>query len=189
METKPHRSREWRLHLFSRRRLLRPPHLASVSLEKAAETQHDGGGEDPADDDEAHAPNLRGTVRDPGIAHVEADDRKQEVEGIEERLEGWLDGRLVGRGQVPQGEKISKEVGAQDQQPGQPEHGLPRAIAVPHQGIEDIAPNLVDEVAFGGPAALLSNEDAPGVLVTAGGTVDGSELLVDLRGVAALIPE
>jgi len=40
-------------------------------------------------------------MRYPGIAYVETDDRKQEVEGIEERLEGWLDGtRLVGRSQL-----------------------------------------------------------------------------------------
>ena len=48
----------------------------SVSLEEARETEDDGGGEDPAHDDEDHTPHLRGAVRDPGISHVETDDRK-----------------------------------------------------------------------------------------------------------------
>ena len=76
------------------------PRCPSVSLEQARKAQDDGGGEDPAHDDEDHTPHLSGTVRDPGIALVEAHDRKQEVEGVEERLEGWLDVRLVGGGQV-----------------------------------------------------------------------------------------
>ena len=76
------------------------PRLTSVSLEQARQAQDDCAGEDPAHDDEDHTPHLRGAVRDPGIAYVEADDRKQEVEGVEERLEGWLDVGLVGGGQL-----------------------------------------------------------------------------------------
>jgi len=71
-----------------------------LTFNKARQAQDDGGGEDPAHDDEDHTPHLRGTVRDPGIAYVEADYREQEVEGIDNRLEGWLDVRLVGWGQL-----------------------------------------------------------------------------------------
>src|SRR3974377_2454290 len=76
------------------------PRLMSVSLQEARETQDDGGGEDPAHDDEDHTPPFRGTMRYPGITHVEADYGQQEVEGVEERLERWRDVRLVGGGEV-----------------------------------------------------------------------------------------
>ncbi len=59
---------------------------ASVSLQEACETQHDGCGKDPAHDDEDHTPILRYTVRYPGIAYIEIDDRKEEIQGIEEGL-------------------------------------------------------------------------------------------------------
>ena len=93
------------------------PRFTSVSLEEPCETRHDGGGEDPAHDDEAHTPPLSSTVRYPGITHMEAHDGKEEVQGIEERLEGWLDIWLVGRDQVTSGEIISKEKSAEDQKP------------------------------------------------------------------------
>src|SRR6266702_4515588 len=80
--------------------LLCVPRCTSISLEQARQAQDDGGGEDPAHDDEDHTPHLSGAVRDPGIAYMETDDRKQEVERIEKRLEGRLDVRLVGGGQL-----------------------------------------------------------------------------------------
>jgi hypothetical protein len=61
----------------------------SVSLEAARETVDDGGGEDPAHENENHPPDLRGPVRYPGITHMGADNGKEEVEGIEEGLECW----------------------------------------------------------------------------------------------------
>jgi hypothetical protein len=39
-------------------------------------------------------------VRYPSITQVEADDGKEEVQGIEEGLERWLDVRIVGGSQV-----------------------------------------------------------------------------------------
>lgn len=72
----------------------------SISLEQARQAQDDGGGGDPAHDDEDHTPHLSGAVHDPGIAYVETDDREQEVEGVEERLEGWLNVGFVGRSQL-----------------------------------------------------------------------------------------
>jgi hypothetical protein len=57
----------------------------SVSLQEARQTQDDSGGEDPTHNDEDHTPYLRGAVHDPGIAYVETDDRKQEVESTEKR--------------------------------------------------------------------------------------------------------
>jgi hypothetical protein len=62
----------------SRSRLLRVPHLTSVSLEEAHETEYDSGSKDPAHNDEEHTPPLRGTVRHPGITQVEASDKKEE---------------------------------------------------------------------------------------------------------------
>src|SRR5713101_7652810 len=71
--------------------------LLHISLDKARETRHDGGCEDPAHDDEEHTPPLRRTVRYPAITLVEARDGQQQVEGVQEGLEGWR-GRLVGGG-------------------------------------------------------------------------------------------
>ncbi len=76
------------------------PRFTSVSLKEACETQDDGGSENPAHDNLDHTQPLRETVRYPSITQVEAGDGKEEVQGIEEGLEGWLDIRLVGGCQV-----------------------------------------------------------------------------------------
>ena len=152
----------------------------SVSLEEARETQDDGGGEDPAHDDEKHTPPLRSAVCYPGITHVEADNGKQEVEGIEEGLKGWWDGRLTGGCQVTPVD-ISEEDRAEGQEEDQPQRGQPRAVAVAHRRVEQPPPHPAGEVASRGPAALLGDEDAAGVLVMPGAAVDSSKLVVDLR--------
>src|SRR5437773_1168111 len=105
------------------------PRCPSVSLEQARKAQDDGGGEDPAHDDEDDTPHQRGSVCYPCIAYMETDDREQEVEGVEERLEGWLDIRLIGGGQVTPVD-ISKQESAEDQQPGQPQGSQPCSVAV-----------------------------------------------------------
>ena len=156
------------------------PRCPSVSLEQARQAQDDGGGEDPAHDDEDHAPHLCGPVRDPGIAYVETDDWKQEVEGVEERLEGWLDVRLVGGSQLAPVDR-AEEPGAEDQEAGQPESSQPCAVAVAHQTIEHVSSYPPRQVALGETAALLGDKDASGVVVMPGAAVDSSELVVDLR--------
>ena len=82
----------------------------------------------------------------------------------------------------------AEEPGAKDQEPNQPESSQPRAVAVPHQSIEDVSSYPPRQVALGEAAALLSDEDASGVLVMPGAAVDGGELVVDLRRVAARVP-
>src|SRR6266568_2631485 len=93
--------------------LLCVPRCTSISLEQARQAQDDGGGEDPAHNDEDRTPHLRRIVRNPGIAYVETDDRKQEVQSIEEGLKGWLDVRLVGRSQLAPVHR-AEEPGAED---------------------------------------------------------------------------
>src|SRR5260370_26448865 len=100
-----------------------------VSLEDAREAEDDGGGEDPAQDDEDHTPDLRGTVRYPGITYMEADDGKQEVEGIEEGLEGCRDVRLTGGGQAAPGGNISEKEIADDTHSNHTNHQQPSRAA------------------------------------------------------------
>jgi hypothetical protein len=101
----------------------------SISLEHARKTQDGSGGEVPAYDDEGHTPNLRGTVRYPGIADMEVDDRKEEVKGIESGLKGWLDAiRLVGGGQIAQVVGIVEEENTDDPEHDYPNQGRPRAF-------------------------------------------------------------
>ena len=66
-----------------------------------------------------HTPPLCSTMRYPGVAYVEVDDRKQKVQGIEKGLEGWLDVRLVGGSQVATID-ISEEESTEEQQHDQP---------------------------------------------------------------------